>query len=51
MEAEEANPDSLLNFYREAIRLRNFIRESDPGAFLIITSSTEIIGNGFRGLT
>ena len=35
----------------EAILLRNFIRENDPGAFLIITSSTEIIGNGFRGLT
>ena len=35
----------------EAVRLRNFIRENDPGAFLIITSSTEIIGNGFRGVT
>ena len=35
----------------EAILLRNFIRQSDPGAFLIITSSTEIIGNGFRGVT
>ncbi len=35
----------------EAIQLRNFIRERDPGAFMIITSSTEIIGNGFRGVT
>jgi len=35
----------------EAVRLRNFIRQSDPGAFMIITSSTEIIGNGFRGVT
>ena len=35
----------------EAVQLRNFIRENDPGAFLIITSSTEIIGNGFRGVT
>ena len=34
----------------EAILLRNFIRQEDPGAFLIITSSTEIIGNGFRGV-
>ena len=34
----------------EAILLRNFIRQKDPGAFLIITSSTEIIGNGFRGV-
>lgn len=33
----------------EAVRLRNFIRENDPAAFLIVTSSTEIIGNGFRG--
>ena len=34
----------------EAVQLRNFIRENDPGAFLIITSSTEIIGKGFRGV-
>ena len=33
----------------EAILLRNFIRQNDPGAFLIITSSTEIIGKGFQG--
>ncbi len=35
----------------EAIKLRNFIKANDPGAFMIITSSTEIIGNGFRGVT
>jgi uncharacterized membrane-anchored protein YitT (DUF2179 family) len=35
----------------EAVLLRDFIRTSDPGAFMIITSSTEIIGNGFRGVT
>ncbi len=34
----------------EAVLLRNFIRENDPSAFLIITSSTEIIGKGFRGV-
>ena len=34
----------------EAVQLRNFIREHDPAAFLIITSSTEIIGKGFRGV-
>ena len=28
----------------EAVLLRDFIRTSDPGAFMIITSSTEIIG-------
>jgi uncharacterized membrane-anchored protein YitT (DUF2179 family) len=35
----------------EAVLLRNYVKETDPGAFLIITSSTEIIGNGFRGVT
>ena len=35
----------------EAVLLRDFIKENDPGAFMIITSSTEIIGNGFRGVT
>ena len=34
----------------EAVQLRNFIRKQDPAAFLIITSSTEIIGKGFRGV-
>ena len=34
----------------EAVLLRNFIRQNDPGAFMIITSSTEIIGKGFRGV-
>ena len=34
----------------EAVQLRNYIRNTDPEAFLIITSSTEIIGKGFRGV-
>ena len=34
----------------EAVLLRNFIRENEPAAFMIITSSTEIIGKGFRGI-
>ena len=34
----------------EAVMLRNFVKQTDQGAFLIITSSTEIIGNGFRGI-
>ena len=34
----------------EAIRLRNKIREIDPGAFIIVTTSSEIIGRGFRGI-
>ena len=33
---------------REAIRLQRFIRSTDPGAFTIITTSSEIIGSGFR---
>ena len=35
---------------QQAVKLRNYIRGTDPGAFMIITSSTEIIGNGFRGV-
>ena len=34
----------------EAVLLRNFIRKQDPAACMIITSSTEIIGKGFRGV-
>ena len=35
---------------REAIRLRKEIRKADPHAFIIITTSSEIIGRGFRGV-
>ena len=34
----------------EAIKLRNKIKELDPKAFIIITTSSEIIGRGFRGV-
>ncbi len=34
----------------EAVILRNYVHRQDPTAFVIITSSTEIIGNGFRGV-
>ena len=34
----------------EAIRLRAKIREIDPHAFIIITTSSEIIGRGFRNV-
>lgn len=34
----------------QAVQLRNFIRRSQPAAFLMITNSSEIIGKGFRGL-
>lgn len=34
----------------EAIKLRNRIKEIDPHAFIIITTSNEIIGRGFRSV-
>jgi len=34
----------------EAIKLRNKIKEIDPHAFIIITTSSEIIGRGFRNV-
>jgi len=34
----------------EAIKLRKKIKEIDPGAFIIVTTSSEIIGRGFRGV-
>lgn len=34
----------------EAIRLRSKIKEIDPSAFVIITTSSEIVGRGFRGV-
>lgn len=35
---------------REANKLRNHLRKSDPGAFMTIVNSSEIIGRGFRGV-
>ncbi|MBR5356142.1 MAG: DUF2179 domain-containing protein, partial [Lachnospiraceae bacterium] len=32
-----------------AVQLRNFIRRTEPHAFIMITNSSEIIGKGFRG--
>lgn len=34
----------------QAIRLRNFIKTHEPGAFIMITNTSEIIGKGFRSL-
>ena len=34
----------------EAVQLRNFVRSSEPSAFMMITNSSEIIGKGFRGV-
>ncbi|MCI8402792.1 MAG: YitT family protein [Lachnospiraceae bacterium] len=33
----------------QAVQLRNFVRRSEPTAFITITNSSEIIGKGFRG--
>ncbi len=35
---------------REAMRLRLFVRRIEPGAFITIVNSSEIIGRGFRGV-
>lgn len=35
---------------REAARLRGYLKEIDPGAFLTIVSSSEILGKGFRSI-
>lgn len=35
---------------REAVRLRNFMRETDPKAFITIVNSSEVIGKGFRSV-
>lgn len=32
----------------QAVKLRNFVRTADPGAFIIMTTTSEIIGKGFR---
>ena len=32
----------------EALRLRRKVKEIDPGAFIIITKTSEIAGKGFR---
>ena len=34
----------------EAARLRNFLRDKDPTAFITIVNSSEIIGKGFRSI-
>lgn len=34
----------------QAVRLRNFIREVEPGAFILISNTSEIIGRGFHSV-
>lgn len=35
----------------QAVQLRQFIKQTQPGAFILITNTSEIIGRGFRGLS
>lgn len=35
----------------QAVRLQLFVRATDPHSFITITSSSEIIGKGFRGMS
>lgn len=35
---------------REATRLRIYLRETDPHAFMTMVNSSEIVGRGFRGM-
>lgn len=35
----------------QAVRLQVFVRATDPHSFITISSSSEIIGKGFRGMT
>lgn len=35
---------------QQAIRLRNFIKENDPSAFILISNTSEIIGKGFHSI-
>ena len=34
----------------QAVRLRNFIRQNDPQAFILISNTSEIIGKGFHSI-
>ncbi len=34
----------------DAIKLRNYIKITDPSSFMMITNTSEIIGKGFRGM-
>lgn len=34
----------------QAVELRNFIKRNEPGAFIAITNSSEIIGRGFQSI-
>lgn len=35
---------------QQAVRLRNFIKQTEPGAFILISNTSEIIGKGFHNV-
>lgn len=35
---------------QQAVHLRNFIKETEPGAFILISNTSEIIGKGFHNV-
>lgn len=35
---------------QQAVKLRNFIRQEDPAAFILISNTSEIIGKGFHSI-
>lgn len=40
---------TVLNRF-QAVRLKNYIKATDPGAFLLISNTSEIIGKGFHSI-
>lgn len=34
----------------QAVRLRNYIKENQPSAFMLISNTSEIIGKGFHSI-
>ena len=48
---ENHHRDVVVDVIREEIdKLRNFIKENSPGAFLLISNTSEIIGKGFHSV-
>ena len=35
---------------RQAVLLRNFIRENSPDSFMLITNTSDVVGKGFRSI-
>ncbi|MDR1000377.1 MAG: YitT family protein [Clostridiales bacterium] len=46
---EDKNVITAVLSRRQAVKLQSYIKQIDPGAFITISNSTEIIGKGFGG--